>query len=132
MTVTEAPRDVLDAAAEDIEPASPTGLAALVGSGDPRSIGKLFVGTSLLFLLVAGVTGILVGFEQVDVDKPDNILSADVFAQVYTLHTVSGLFLVVLPLLLGIALAVVPLQVGASTVAFPRAAAASYWAFLVG
>ena len=132
MTVTEAPRDVLDVAAVDIEPVSPTGLAALVGSGDPRSIGKLYIGTSLLFLLVAGVTGVLVGFEQVDVDKPDNVLSVDTLAQVFTLHTVSGLFLVVLPLLLGIALAVVPLQVGASTVAFPRAAAASYWVFLVG
>ena len=132
MTVTEAPRDVSDAAAVDTEPVSPTGLAALVGSGDPRSIGKLYVGTSLLFLLVAGVTGILVGFEQVDVDKPDNILSSDVLAQVVTLHSISGLFLVVLPLLLGLALAVVPLQVGASTVAFPRAAAASYWSFLVG
>jgi heme/copper-type cytochrome/quinol oxidase subunit 1 len=132
MTVTEAPRDVQDAAAVDTEPVSPTGLAALVGSGDPRSIGKLYVGTSLLFLLVAGVTGLLVGLEQVDVDKPDNVLGTDVLAQVFTLHSIGGLFLVVLPLLLGLALAVVPLQVGASTVAFPRAAAASYWVFLVG
>lgn len=132
MTVTEAPRDVVDVAAVDIEPASPTGLAALVGSGDPRSVGRLFIGTSLLFLLVAGVTGVLVGFEQVDVDKADNILGSDVLAQVATLHSISGLFLVVLPLLIGIATVVVPLQVGASTVAFPRASAAAYWTFLVG
>lgn len=132
MTVTEAPRDVQVAAAVDTEPVSPTGLAALVGSGDPRSIGKLFVGTSLLFLLVAGVTGVLVGFEQVDVDKADNVLSTDVLSQVFTLHSISGLFLVVLPLLIGLATAIVPLQVGAATVAFPRATAASYWVFLVG
>jgi len=132
MTVTEAPRDVQDAAAVDIEPASPTGLAALVGSGDPRAIGNLFVGTSLLFLLVTAVTGLLVGFEQVDVEKADNILSSDTLSQVVTLHSISGLFLVVLPLLLGIATAVVPLQIGASTVAFPRASAAGYWSFLVG
>jgi hypothetical protein len=31
MTVTEAPRDVLDVAAVDTEPVSPTGIAALVG-----------------------------------------------------------------------------------------------------
>jgi heme/copper-type cytochrome/quinol oxidase subunit 1 len=103
-----------------------------VGSGDPRSVGRLFIGTSLLFLLVAGVTGVLVGFEQVDVDKADNLLGTDVLAQVITLHSISGLFLVVLPLLLGIATVVVPLQVGASTVAFPRASAAAYWTFLVG
>jgi heme/copper-type cytochrome/quinol oxidase subunit 1 len=134
MTVTEAPRDVLDtdaAVAADTEPAPPTGLAALVGSGDPRTVGKLFVGTSLLFLLVSGVAGLLVGFELVDLDKTDNILGNDVFAQVVTLHSVTGLFLVVLPLLLGLATAVVPLQVGASTVAFPRASAAAYWTYLV-
>ena len=89
MTVTEAPRDVLDAAAVDTEPVSPTGLAALVGSGDPRSIGKLYVGTSLLFLLVAGVTGVLVGFEQYDISKPDNILATDVLASIAAREAVS-------------------------------------------
>jgi cytochrome c oxidase subunit I len=129
MTVTEAPRDVLDTDADvaaDTEPAPPTGLAALVGSGDPRTVGKLFVGTSLLFLLVSGVAGLLVGFELIDLDQTDNVLANDVFQQVVTLHSVTGLFLVVLPLLLGLATAVVPLQVGASTVAFPRASAAAY------
>jgi heme/copper-type cytochrome/quinol oxidase subunit 1 len=134
MTVTEAPRDVLDTDADvaaDTEPAPPTGLAALVGSGDPRTVGKLFVGTSLLFLLVSGVAGLLVGFELIDLDQTDNVLANDVFQQVVTLHSVTGLFLVVLPLLLGLATAVVPLQVGASTVAFPRASAAAYWTYLV-
>jgi heme/copper-type cytochrome/quinol oxidase subunit 1 len=134
MTVTEAPRDVHDAVADvaaDTEPAPPTGLAALVGSGDPRTVGKLFVGTSLLFLLVSGVAGLLVGLELIDLDRADDILGTDVFAQVATLHSVVGLFLVVLPLLLGLATAIVPLQVGASTVAFPRASAAAYWTYLV-
>jgi heme/copper-type cytochrome/quinol oxidase subunit 1 len=131
MTVTEAPRDVLEAAAADTEPEPSGGLAALVGSGDPRAIGKLFVGTSLLFLLVSGVAGVLVSFELIDLDKADNILGSDVYQQVWTLHTITGLFLVVLPLLLGLATAVVPLQVGASTLAFPRASAAAYWCYLV-
>jgi heme/copper-type cytochrome/quinol oxidase subunit 1 len=131
MTVTEAPRDVLDDVAADTEPEPPTGLAALVGSGDPRTVGKLFVGTSLLFLLVSGVAGLLVAFEQIDLDKTDNILGNDVFQQVVTLHSITGLFLVVLPLLLGLATAVIPLQVGASTVAFPRASATAYWTYLV-
>jgi heme/copper-type cytochrome/quinol oxidase subunit 1 len=133
MTVTEAPRDVHDDVADvaaDIEPA-PSGLAALVGSGDPRTVGKLFVGTSLLFLLVSGVAGLLVGLELIDLDRADDILGSDVYAQVVTLHSVTGLFLVVLPLLLGLATAIVPLQVGASTVAFPRASAAAYWTYLV-
>jgi heme/copper-type cytochrome/quinol oxidase subunit 1 len=129
MTVTEAPRDVAEAAAGPVASAPPTGLAALVGSGDPRTIGKLFVATSLLFLLMAGVVGILVGFERVDLSGFE-VLDGDVVSQLFTLQSIAAVFLGVLPLLIGLATAVVPLQVGASTVAFPRASAASYWTFL--
>ncbi len=130
MTVTEAPRDAAEAAVAPSLSAPPTGMAAVVGSGDPRTIGKLFVGTSLLFLIASGVAGALVGFEQYD-STGKVIFEADTAVRVLTLHSTSALFLGVLPLLLGLATAVVPLQVGASTVAFPRATAAAYWVWLV-
>jgi heme/copper-type cytochrome/quinol oxidase subunit 1 len=129
MTVTEAPRDVVEATAGPAPSAPPTGLAALVGSGDPRTVGKLFVGTSLLFLLVALVASILVGFERVDLSGFE-VLDRGVASQVFTLQSIAAVFLGVLPLLIGLATAVVPLQVGASTIAFPRASAAAYWTFL--
>jgi heme/copper-type cytochrome/quinol oxidase subunit 1 len=132
MTVTEAPRDVVETAAGAAGPAPsapPTGLAALVGSGDPRTVGKLFVGTSLLFLLVAAATSVLVGFERVDLSGFE-VLGRDAVLQVFTLQSTAAVFLGVLPLLIGLATAVVPLQVGASTIAFPRASAAAYWTFL--
>jgi cytochrome c oxidase subunit I len=131
MTVTEAPRaEAVEAAAAPSPSAPPVGLAAVVGSGDPRTIGKLFVGTSLLFLLASGVIGALVGYEQFD-SAGKQIFGADTAVRMYTLHSTAGLFLGVLPLLLGLATAVVPLQVGAPTLAFPRASAAAYWAWLV-
>lgn len=131
MTVTEAPRDAAaEAAAAPSLSAPPTGLAAVVGSGDPRTIGKLFVGTSLLFLIASGVAGALVGIEQYDVTG-NEILGADTALRIFTLHTTSAVFLGVLPLLLGLATAMVPMQVGASTVAFPRASAAAFWVWLV-
>lgn len=131
MTVTEAPRDAaVEAAAAPSLSAPPTGLAAVVGSGDPRTIGKLFVGTSLLFLITSGVAGALVGIEQYDVSGSE-IFGADTALRVFTLHSTAALFLGVVPLLIGLATAVVPLQVGASTVAFPRASAAAYWVWLV-
>jgi heme/copper-type cytochrome/quinol oxidase subunit 1 len=129
MTVTEAPRDVADAPAGPAVSAPPMGLAALVGSGDPRTVGKLFVGTSLLFLLMAAVVSMLVGFERVDLSGFE-VLDGDVVNQLFTLQSIAAVFLGVLPLLIGLATAVVPLQVGASTVAFPRASAAAYWTFL--
>lgn len=131
MTVTEAPRDVGDVAVAEPETSSPGGLAALVGSGDPRTVGKLFVGTSLLFLAVSGVAGLLVGIEQIDVSDFEGVLGTDTFAQVDTLEWVTGIFLGLLPLMIGLATAVVPLQVGAPTLAFPRASAAAYWGYLV-
>src|SRR5918993_1118770 len=128
MTVTEAPRAASPAVVEPTPQAPTTGVAAVVGSGNPRMVGQLFVGTSLVFLLVAGVVGVLVGFERVDTASND-LFGDDVF-RAYALHTVTGLFLVVLPLLLGLATAIVPLQVGASTIAFPRASAAAYWTYV--
>src|SRR5262245_11121502 len=131
MTVTEAPR----AAAPEAAPApslapAPSGLAAVVGSGDPRTIGKLFVSASLLFLLVSGVAGALASARQttVDITSQSDLRAV---AHLTTLHATAGLFLGVLPLLLGLATAVVPLQIGASTVAFPRASAAAFWTWLV-
>jgi heme/copper-type cytochrome/quinol oxidase subunit 1 len=131
MTVTEAPRaDAVEAAAAPSPSAPPAGLAAVVGSGDPRTIGKLYVGTSLLFLLASGVIGALVGVEQFD-SAGTEIFGADTAVRMFTLHSTAGLFLGVMPLLVGLATAVVPLQLGASTVAFPRASAAAYWTWLV-
>ena len=131
MTVTETRPEATDATDAVAPAAGPTGgLAGLLGNGDHKTVGRLYIGTSLLFLLVAGVAGAMVGAERIDVDRLD-VLGQESFAQVFTLHSVSAVFLFLLPFLLGLALVMVPLQVGASTVAFPRAAAASYWAFLV-
>jgi heme/copper-type cytochrome/quinol oxidase subunit 1 len=128
--VTEAPRDVVDSDVAPATSAPPSGLAALVGSGDPRTVGKLFIGTSLLFVLAAGVAGIVVGFERVDLSGLD-VLDSGNAGQVFAFHSTVGVFLGVVPLLIGLATAVVPLQVGAPTLAFPRASAAAYWTFLV-
>ena len=129
MTVTEAPRAATGEAAAPSLSAPPTGLAAVVGSADPRTIGRLFVGTSLLFLVAAAVVGAIVGVEQSD--STGSLLMGDSTAvRLFTLHETTLLFLGVLPLLVGLATAVVPLQVGASTVAFPRASAAAYWVWL--
>jgi heme/copper-type cytochrome/quinol oxidase subunit 1 len=128
MTVTEASRAVTPVAA-DISPQAPArGVAAVVGSGDPRMVGQLFVGTSFAFLVAAGAVGVLVGFDRVDTAA--NSIFGDDLARAYSFHAVAGLFLVVMPLLLGLASAVVPLQVGASTLAFPRLTAASYWTYV--
>lgn len=133
MTVTEtdAPTAQGNPEAPALEPPSPaTGFAALVGSGDHKTIGRLWIGTSLVYLLLVAVTGVLVGLERIDLSEFDILPSGDA-QQIVSLHGIAGPFLLILPLLLGIATLVVPLQVGAHSIAFPRASASAYWVFLL-
>jgi cytochrome c oxidase subunit 1 len=133
MAVTETPPETV-AAAEPPDPAAPrpepTGLAAVLGSGDHKVVGRLYVVTALLFGVAAVVLGGLFAFEATEVATLEVFAAESVF-QFFTLYRLGTVFLVAFPLVIGVAMVVVPLQVGASTVAFPRAAAASYWAWLV-
>ena len=131
MTVTaDAP-----AAAPASEPTTavlaPTGFAAVLGSGDHKVVGRLWLVASMAHLVLVGVVALLVSAERVDSTVFD-VLGADWVVQAETFRFVGGFFLLALPLTIGLATIVVPLQVGASTIAFPRAAAAAAWAYLLG
>lgn len=129
MTVTEtAPASVAHPAATE-ETARPSGLAGMLGTADHIGLGRMWILASLLFLLVAGVAGGLVGVERLDASEVDVL--DDALPELFSLHATAGIFLFLVPAFLGIATAVVPLQVGAVTVAFPRAAAAAFWGWFL-
>src|SRR3546814_7315905 len=132
MTVTE---DVPTAASAPPEPAAPapaaSGLAAVLGSGDHKVVGRLWMVASLVHLVLVGLAAIATAAEKIDTSTLD-VVGDDWFAQVFTFRSIGGAFLFLLPLTIGIFTAVVPLQVGAPTIAFPRAASAAAWAYLVG
>ena len=114
-------------------PPQAQGLARPVMASDAASVGRLFVGTSLLLALATAVIGVLLGLERLGTASPNDLFGGlNSYFQMWTLYRVSFLLLVVMPLLLGVAMAVVPSQVGASNVAFPRAALAAFWSWLVG
>ncbi|MCU1358699.1 MAG: putative cytochrome c oxidase subunit [Acidimicrobiales bacterium] len=134
MAVTETPPETVSAASETAPSAprpQPTGLAAVLGSGDHKVIGRLYLASGLLFGTFVLVLGALFSDEAI-APKTLDVFTRDTVFQFFTLYRVGTVFLLALPLVIGIALAVVPLQVGARTVAFPRAAAASYWTWLTG
>ncbi len=131
MTVTaDAP-----AAAPASEPTAaalaPTGFAAVLGSGDHKVVGRLWLVASMAHLVLVGLVSVLISAERIDSSTFD-VLGSDWVVQADTFRFIAGFFLFALPLTIGLAMVVVPLQVGASTIAFPRAAAAAAWAYLFG
>lgn len=134
MAVTETPPETVDAASATAPSAprpQPTGLAAVLGSGDHKVIGRLYIVASLLLGAPVVVLGLLFGVEGFEPETLD-VFNGDVAYQLFTLLRVGTLFLLAFPLVVGVAMVVVPLQVGSRAIAFPRAAASSFWGWLLG
>ena len=100
-----------------------------LGSSDHKTIGRLFIGFSLVFGAAAWV---LVALSSLQDIKDVDVLPKDSVFQVFTLGRLALVFLFALPLFIGLAVYLVPLQIGASTIAFPRAAALAFWTWLLG
>ncbi|GAC1443329.1 MAG: hypothetical protein NVSMB52_01580 [Chloroflexota bacterium] len=107
-----------------------TGLLTWVKTTDHKLIGILYLATSLFFFLVGGVEALFMRWQ---LALPQNhVLSPEVYNQLFTMHGVTMIFLVVMPFLVGFANYFLPLMIGARDIAFPRLNAMSYWLFLFG
>lgn len=99
-------------------------------STDHKRVGILYMGTSLLFLLVAGTLAMLI---RAQLARPDaTLLLPQTFNAVFTLHGTAMIFLVIAPFGFGLGNYLIPLQIGAPDMAFPRLNATSFWVFLFG
>ena len=128
MAMTETRPETGATAATASEQAGPSGLEILVGSGDHRTTGVVFIGFSLLFLVISFIVRALVG---IDVLTDNGFLG--VFGTLSNLSSQVGLvFVGVVPLILGLAIYVVPMQVGSPAIAFPRAVTLSLWTWVLG
>ena len=97
---------------------------------DHKKIGVLYGGAALFFFLVGGIEALLM---RLQLATPDGtVLGADTYNQVFTMHGVTMVFLVIMPMAAAFANYLLPLQIGARDVAFPRLNALSFWIFLAG
>src|ERR687896_884097 len=111
-------------------PSATHGLASWLTTVDHKRIGILYGVTAFLFLLIGGIEALLL---RVQLAVPENtFLSFDEYNQMFTMHGLTMIFLVVMPLGAAFFNYLVPLQIGARDVAFPRLNAFSYWTFLLG
>lgn len=111
-------------------PTAHTGWKSWVFTVDHKKIGILYGAAALLFFVVGGVEALLI---RIQLAAPEQtLLSAETYNQVFTMHGVTMIFLVAMPLAAAFANYLLPLQIGARDVAFPRLNAFSFWCFLAG
>jgi cytochrome c oxidase subunit 1 len=111
-------------------PSANTGWRSWLFTVDHKKIGIMYGAISFLFLLVGGAEALLI---RLQLAVPGNkLLSADVYNQVFTMHGVTMVFLVVMPMAAAFANYLLPLQIGARDVSFPRMNALSLWIWVFG
>ncbi|WP_413672816.1 cytochrome c oxidase subunit I [Massilia cellulosiltytica] len=94
------------------------------------NIGLLYIGTALLFFILAGVLGLLM---RVQLAVPDNgFLGAETYNQVFTMHGSVMMFLFAIPIVEAIAVYLLPNMLGARDLPFPRLSAYAFWAYAIG
>ncbi len=98
---------------------------------DHKRVAILYGITAAILLAFGGTEAMLVRAQLI---VPSNhFLSAQAYNQFFTMHGLTMIFLVVMPLETGFfGNFFIPLQIGARDVAFPRLNALSYWIFLFG
>jgi cytochrome c oxidase subunit 1 len=97
---------------------------------DHKVIGYLYLMTSFLFFLLAGLMAMVIRAQLI---RPDmHIVTNEQYNQLFTIHGTVMLLLFATPLFVGFANVIMPLQIGSPDVAFPRLNMFSYWLFLFG
>jgi cytochrome c oxidase subunit 1 len=111
-------------------PKQRAGWRGWVTTVDHKRIGIMYGASALFFFMIGGFEALLI---RTQLWAPrQQILSAEAYNQVYTMHGTTMIFLVVMPIGAAFANFLMPLQIGARDVAFPRINAFSFWCFLFG
>ena len=100
-------------------------LHAWVITVDHKRLGIMYVLYGLAFLVVGGVEAAVMRIQLMRAHA--DIVSPQIFNQLFTMHGTTMIFFVVMPLMFGFANYLVPLMIGARDMAFPRLNAFSFW-----
>jgi cytochrome c oxidase subunit I len=128
-TITTEPR-VLPRSRILRRPTTTTGFWGWITTVDHKRIGILYGVTAFVFFLVGGMEALLI---RLQLARPNGtVVTAEAYNQIFTMHGLTMIFLVVMPLSAAFFNYMLPLMIGARDVAFPRLNAFSYWVFLFG
>ncbi|MBV9580761.1 MAG: cytochrome c oxidase subunit I [Chloroflexi bacterium] len=116
-------------------PAAPTtaaptirrrGIGAWLTTTDHKKIGLMYIISTFIFFLLAGIAALLVRTQLALPQSPP--FDPETYNQIFTIHASVMLFLFVIPFGVGgLGNYLVPLMIGARDVAFPKINALSFW-----
>ncbi len=93
-------------------------------------VGVWYTLTAFAFMLFAGVLALIM---RTQLAVPENdIVSANTFNQLFTLHGSMMMFLFAVPMFEAVSIILLPQLLGARDLPFPRLSAFGYWSFLLG
>src|SRR5688572_18492414 len=93
-------------------------------------IGYFYVGTAMLFFLLAGILALLM---RLQLAVPSNtFLKQETYNQIFTMHGTVMMFLFAVPVVEAMGILLLPQMLGARDQPFPRLGAFAFWAYLVG
>ena len=110
--------------------AQPTGWLGWLMVDDHKIVGKRYIITTFVFLILGGLAALAM---RLQLARPDSLLiGPDLYDQLFTMHGSTMMFLFAVPVMEAFAVYLVPLMVGTRNIAFPRLNAFSYWIYLAG
>jgi cytochrome c oxidase subunit 1 len=112
-----------------VAPVVPVRADHWLDTSDHKRLGLLFVYSALLFVMLGGVLGLIMGLQQA---APSLGIAPEDWLRLYGMHTMVTAVLFLTAIWIGLAVYVAPLQIGSGRLACPRAAATGYWTYLVG
>jgi cytochrome c oxidase subunit 1/cytochrome c oxidase subunit I+III len=105
------------------------GLWGWLTTVDHKKIGRRYLVTAFVLLLVGGVEAILMRLQLIGPER--RMLTPEAYNQLFTMHGLTMIMWYAAPILSGFGNFLVPLLIGSRDMAFPRLNAFSYWMFLL-
>ncbi|MDQ0868198.1 cytochrome c oxidase subunit 1 [Arthrobacter sp. V1I9] len=102
-----------------------------ITSTDHKTIGYMYLISSFVFFLLAGIMALLIRAELFEPGM-QILQTKEQYNQLFTMHGTLMLLMFATPLFAGFTNVIMPLQIGAPDVAFPRLNALAFWFFLFG
>jgi cytochrome c oxidase subunit I+III len=107
----------------------PSGIRLLTAVNNTY-IGLFYIGTALLFFILAGVLALLMRLQLAV--PANNLIDQGTYNQFFTMHGTVMMFLFAVPVVEAIGVLLLPQMLGARDLPFPRLSAYAFWAYFIG